>query len=305
MREPAVSIVTATYNRSNVLRFAIESVLAQMFADWELLVMGDACTDDTAEVVASYGDARIRFVNAERNFGEQSGPNNAGVALSRGRYVAFLNHDDLWLPDHLAIGVAELERGRADLVYALQIAFAPNGEGRLLSFGEYSLYSSVPASTWIFRRELAERVGPWRAGHALHMAPSQEWLHRAWKSGARLRPIPRVTVLALGSSERRGTYAERQSHEHVAIVERLRNEPRFLEDELTKIAVRMTANAGSAAIAAPLARATKNAVLRAGAVFGIHPIALRNALATRRRGGALDRARRMRGLPPLPRPEES
>jgi glycosyltransferase involved in cell wall biosynthesis len=93
---PAVSVVTATYNRSNVLRYAVESVLAQSFRDWEIIVIGDACTDDTAAVVASYEDSRIRFTNLERNFGEQSGPNNAGFAISRGRYIAYLNHDDLW-----------------------------------------------------------------------------------------------------------------------------------------------------------------------------------------------------------------
>jgi glycosyltransferase involved in cell wall biosynthesis len=65
---PAISVVIATYNRSRALAHAIESVLGQTFTDWELIVVGDACTDDTAEIVARYveADPRVRFVNLER-----------------------------------------------------------------------------------------------------------------------------------------------------------------------------------------------------------------------------------------------
>src|SRR5688572_8257735 len=78
MTSPSISVVIATYNRSRMLAYAIESVLRQTFTDWELIVVGDACTDDTAEVVARYvaADPRVRFVNLERNWGEQSAPNN-------------------------------------------------------------------------------------------------------------------------------------------------------------------------------------------------------------------------------------
>ncbi len=93
---PLVSIITATYNRSNVLCYAIDSVLRQTVTDWELLVIGDACTDDTEQIVAAIGDPRVRFFNLEKNVGEQSGPNNAGVRLAHGKSLAFLNHDDLW-----------------------------------------------------------------------------------------------------------------------------------------------------------------------------------------------------------------
>jgi glycosyltransferase involved in cell wall biosynthesis len=82
MARPRVSVITATYNRSRVLRHTIASVIAQDFADWELLVVGDAGTDDTADVVASFRDPRIRFFSLPQNVGEQSGPNNAGVAAT-------------------------------------------------------------------------------------------------------------------------------------------------------------------------------------------------------------------------------
>src|SRR4051812_46760682 len=109
MGSPAVSIVVATYNRSNVLELAIGSAVAQTFTDWEMHVVGDACTDDSERVISSFGDPRIRWTNLPVNHGDQSGPNNHGVRLARGRYIAFLNQDDLWFPDHLERSIAALE----------------------------------------------------------------------------------------------------------------------------------------------------------------------------------------------------
>ena len=66
-RPPLVSVVTATYNRSHVLRAAITALRRQTLADWEQIIVGDACSDDTGRVIASFADPRLRFVNLERN----------------------------------------------------------------------------------------------------------------------------------------------------------------------------------------------------------------------------------------------
>ena len=94
--QPTVSIIISTYNWSSVLRFAIASVLAQTFRSFELIVVGDCCTDDSEAVVESFSDPRIQWYNLTENAGGQFGPNNQGVALARGRYIAYLGHDDLW-----------------------------------------------------------------------------------------------------------------------------------------------------------------------------------------------------------------
>ena len=127
MKEPRVSIVTATYNRAEVLRLTIESVRRSRLTDWEMIIVGDACTDDSEAMVASFGDQRIRFVNLPVNAGEQSVPNNAGVALAHAPFVAFLNHDDLWIPEHLDLALAHLESEQADLVSTLTIALDADG----------------------------------------------------------------------------------------------------------------------------------------------------------------------------------
>ena len=107
----------ATYNRSNVLRLAIESVRWQTYANWELIVVGDCCTDDTADIVASFNDPRIRFYNLPQNVGEQSGPNNFGCQQARGEFIAFLNHDDLYFPRHLREAVRLLQEREVQLVF--------------------------------------------------------------------------------------------------------------------------------------------------------------------------------------------
>jgi glycosyltransferase involved in cell wall biosynthesis len=295
----------ATYNRSNVLRYAIQSVLDQSFTDWELLVIGDACTDDTADVVASFADPRIRFVNLATNAGEQSVPNNEGIRLSRGRYIAFLNHDDIWLPHHLSHLTAAIERTGADLVFSLMSLIQADGTSWLGSAcrGRPDNQTTVPASSWLFRRALAESVGPWRYYRDSYRPPSQEWLQRARRAGGILICEPRLTVLAIQSAVRPGCYADRHEFEHQRVSERLKTEPDFLERELTTIALthalvdpRMGNSSGVTLYAA---RAWRNLIRHAITAVGLDPTLLR--LAPRRRGAAIDDYRRRRGLPFNPR----
>ena len=78
---PTVSVVIATYQWSSALRCALRSVLRQSFQDFEVLVVGDGCTDDSAAVVQAFGDPRLRWENLPANTGSQSAPNNRGFAL--------------------------------------------------------------------------------------------------------------------------------------------------------------------------------------------------------------------------------
>ena len=91
---PLVTVIIQTYDRSNILGYVIRSVLAQSRPDWELVVIGDGCTDDSADVVAAFADPRIQFRNLNQRVGDQSGPTNEGIRIARGCCVALLNHDD-------------------------------------------------------------------------------------------------------------------------------------------------------------------------------------------------------------------
>jgi glycosyltransferase involved in cell wall biosynthesis len=87
-RKPAISVIIATYNWSAALRCAIRSVLLQTMQDFEVLVVGDACTDDSQAVVTDFNDARIRWHNLDTNYGSQWGPNNYGLAHAAADWVA-------------------------------------------------------------------------------------------------------------------------------------------------------------------------------------------------------------------------
>lgn len=214
---PAVSVVIATYNRSNVLAWAIRSVLAQTRADFEVLVVGDACTDDTAATVASFRDARIAFLNLRQRVGDQSGPSNAALQRARAPLVAFLNHDDLWFPDHLERLVPAFDGPTPpDMVFSLALEAEPEGRFRVnmaYPARAYDPRGAPPISSWVVRREAFERFGRFRGRRECYSIPTQDWLFRAWRSGARIEHVPAATALVLVSARRPGSYSLRPDDE--------------------------------------------------------------------------------------------
>ena len=104
---PVVSIIVPTYNRWPLVGEAVESVLAQTYQAWELIIVDDGSDDDTAERLAQYGSA-IRRVSQQRK--GVAAARNYGVGIASGRYVAFLDSDDLWMPKKLEIQAAFMEQ---------------------------------------------------------------------------------------------------------------------------------------------------------------------------------------------------
>jgi glycosyltransferase involved in cell wall biosynthesis len=106
---PLVSILMLTYNRAHFLPVAIESVLAQSYAHWELIIIDDGSTDDTQSVFVRYPDPRIRYIRHERNAGLFA-RRKESIGLATGTYIAVLDSDDYWTdPEKLATQVTFLE----------------------------------------------------------------------------------------------------------------------------------------------------------------------------------------------------
>lgn len=230
-----VSVIIATYNRSNVLPFSIGSVLRQTFTDFELLVVGDGCTDDSEAVVRDFRDTRVRWIPLPTNSGHQSEPNNEGLRQARGQYIAYLGHDDLWLPHHLSCLVALLSAG-ADMAYGLTLCVGTEAGDRFLSPATetYTAGATLFPSSVVHNRRMTEQVGGWRLYHEIGMPPDGELWLRAHKAGFHFARAPRLTVIKFPGSARRNVYKLRSCHEQEAWFSRIRSDDHLEAEELIR-----------------------------------------------------------------------
>ena len=111
---PKVTIIVPTYNRPNLLPRAIKSILNQTFTDYEIIIVDDASTDHTPEVLSEFNDPRIRSFRHKINKG-QSAARNLGIYHARGEYIAFLDDDDECVPTRLEDQVALLDASPAEV----------------------------------------------------------------------------------------------------------------------------------------------------------------------------------------------
>ncbi len=167
-RAPPVSAIITAYNNEATIGQAIESMLGQDFADREVIVVDDGSKDDTRRRIESYGNA-VRPVFQE-NRGSASA-RNAGAQTARGKYLAFLDGDDVALPERLRLQVAALEsREEVGLVYGNIYLMDARGKRARLRGGrgryksghvtrELAVKNFVPFSTTMLRRKLLEEIG--------------------------------------------------------------------------------------------------------------------------------------------------
>lgn len=235
---PTVSVIIPTYNYSNVLRCAIESVLLQTLQDFELIVVGDGCTDDSEDVVKSFDDPRVQWHNLPQNYGNQGPANRTGLEMARGEYIAYLGHDDLWLRDHLDIALNALRQAGKPLGVTLRMAIGPEDVGWRyidhIGVLEYVESRHVTPGQMIHTRELGQSAS-WRSLKEL------ESVGRLNTEVAFLRDcqeatgpdgflaIQQLTVLKFPAYWRKDVYKDRPSHEQEYYLERIRTEPGLQE----------------------------------------------------------------------------
>ncbi|MGE4286790.1 MAG: glycosyltransferase family 2 protein, partial [Phycisphaerae bacterium] len=108
MTAPRISVVIALYNKEQTISRAISSVLNQSFTDFELVIVNDGSTDGSAETARSFDDSRIRILDIPNS--GAGAARNAGLSDAKGKYVAFLDADDFWLPQYLTNAINEIEQ---------------------------------------------------------------------------------------------------------------------------------------------------------------------------------------------------
>ncbi|MDR8393380.1 glycosyltransferase family 2 protein [Aliifodinibius sp. S!AR15-10] len=168
MSKPLVSVIIPTYNRSKLLKRAIDSVLQQTYSHLECLVVDDASTDNTNEVIAEYEDERIIYIRHNENK-HVSVARNTGIKHAGGKYLAFLDDDDEWLPSKLEkqVQVFESVDSKVGLIYCWMDFYDgkkliqqrhPKLRGDIFK----ETLSSQPignASTLLVKTEIAEEIG--------------------------------------------------------------------------------------------------------------------------------------------------
>ena len=167
--EPLVTVGITTFNRSQLLPRAIDSVLAQTYTDFELYVVDDHSSDCTREVVAKYSDSRIRYHRNDTNSGV-SASRNLVLKSARGRYVAYLDDDDAWAPEklELQVNLAELQSADCAVIYCGCIVendarrvlnvVVPRIRGDIRTHVTQGRLSTIPSSH-LFRTGLLRNVG--------------------------------------------------------------------------------------------------------------------------------------------------
>lgn len=118
MKEDLVSIITPAYNAEQYLSITIESILSQTYQNWELLISNDCSTDNTKKIAESYADKdnRIKVINAQRN-GGVSAARNIAMEHATGKYIAFVDSDDLWHPEKLEKQISFMKKNNYAFTY--------------------------------------------------------------------------------------------------------------------------------------------------------------------------------------------
>ncbi len=233
---PAVSVIIATYNWSAALRCALESVRRQTLRPIEVIVVGDGCTDDSAEVVASMNDPRIQWHNLPFNTGSQASPNNHGIDRASSDWIAYHGHDDVWHPDHLATLVAAATDRNAAAAAATLLMYGPPGTGVFNVAGSFAGSAMaptdfVPPTGLLHRRDLMDLTGPWREADSIALPVDCDFLKRLAKFTA-VVPTNALTAFKFNAAARRDAYVHRDVSEQRAMLDKLEG-PEFRHHELT------------------------------------------------------------------------
>ena len=224
---PFFTVVVSTFNRSIHIVPTIEAALDQTFTNFELLVVGDGVTDDTLDRVPR-NDPRVGVIALPWNTGSQSGPNNIGIAAARGRYVAYLGNDDIWMPEHLAVLAQLFEETACDVAVSGCAYHGPPGTDLLQITGLFAGQEDArrhffPPSSLAHRASLAAEIGCWRAPQVLSAPVDADFLLRAVDAGARFASTGRVTAHKFAAGHRYLSYLEPSSAEQSATLAAIRS----------------------------------------------------------------------------------
>ena len=197
MSTDLVSIIMPAYNAEKYLADSIRSVLAQTYSNWQLIVVDDGSTDRTANIVREFADhdGRVRYIFQEN--GRLGKARNTGIANAVGSLIAFLDSDDLWIPNKLQMQLQALAENSADIVFSNAYVFTdenPDNEtetlqssaGRLCGpvfFDSLIRQNQIPVLTVLLRKTTLDTVGLFEEAKPYHGCEDVDLWLRLAKAG--------------------------------------------------------------------------------------------------------------------------
>ncbi len=182
MSSDLVSVIMPAYNAEKYISEAIESVIQQTYTSWELIVVDDGSTDNTAAIIKEYAakDNRIRYL--QQSHQQQAKARNNGLSHASGELIAFLDADDIWAPDKLATQVEVMQRLPVDLTFSDGYFFEKNPAKDLqkrisIKYGKYSgqqgikdflAGNRIPLLTAVARKASLEKVNNFLESPGIH-----------------------------------------------------------------------------------------------------------------------------------------
>lgn len=167
-----ITIIIPTFNAAAYIAQTIESVIKQTYTNWKMIVVDDHSTDGTCEIIARYiaQDARIDLIRLAENFGRPARPRNIGLQNTQTPWIAFLDADDIWHPEKLAIQLKAAQQDNFDLLCTGMVDFtgiAPPPAGidrsntKHIHLSSFTLFSKnrIPTSSVIAKTESIRKMG--------------------------------------------------------------------------------------------------------------------------------------------------
>ncbi len=192
MTDPLVSVITPVFNGENFIRSTLQSVFDQDYSNFEVIVIDDGSEDGTAQIIKSFPSVRYHY---QQNQGIPRA-RNAGLSLARGEFVAFIDADDLWMPNKLSLQADHLRKNpEAGCVLTLQRLFAEGG-GELPVWYAHQRFRQDHIgyfpSTLMARRYVFEIVGNYNP--LFPLSESADWFARVKDAGIRI-DVLNITLL--------------------------------------------------------------------------------------------------------------